>query len=165
MKKVLLLLSLIILASCSTTKSGTSKSIDIVGPGVIHKPVIADLDVSQEKISASSTFERLESMEVAKNEVIRKALKNSNADVLVEPTFESTTTNGKTDLTVSGWPAKYKNFRQVNEEDIKFLEIQPHYLRKAEVSETSTVEKKRGNGLLWIILVLAAGAGAAAAAL
>jgi hypothetical protein len=165
MKKVLLVLSLIFLASCSTTKSGTSKSIDIVGPGVIHKPVIADLDVSQEKISASSTFERIKSMEAARKEVIRKALKAENADVLVEPTFESTTTGSQTDLTVQGWPAKYKNFRQVTEEDIRILEMQPHYLRKAEVSESSSTEGKRGMGWLWVIVGLVAAGVAASGAL
>ena len=164
MKRILLLLSVIIFTSCSTTKSGTSKSIDIVGPGVIHKPVIADLDVEQEKISATATFNGIESLDNARNEVIRKALKTANADVLVEPSFESTTSGGKTDLTVYGWPAKYKNFRQLTEEDIKYLEIKPQYLRKAEVSETS-VENKKSNGWLWIVLGLLAGGVAAAAAL
>ena len=165
MKKILLFLSLIILASCSTTKSGTSKSIDIVGPGVIHKPVIADLDVKEEKISATSSFNKVESMESARNEVLRKALKSANADVLVEPSYESITKNGKTELTVYGWPATYKNFRQVTEEDIQFLEIRPHYLQKAEVSETSSTEKSSGKGWLWTLLVLAVAGGAAAAAL
>jgi hypothetical protein len=37
------------LMSCSTTKSGTAKTIDIVGAGVIHKPIVVDLEVKQEK--------------------------------------------------------------------------------------------------------------------
>lgn len=140
MKKLLLVLSLAFLTSCSVTKSGTSKSLEIVGPGVIHLPVIADLDVSDEKITTTMDFSGIESMENARNEVVRKALKEHNADVLIEPSFESTTRNGNTELIVRGWPAKYKNFRQIKESDIKFLEIKPHYLQKAEIQE-SAVEK------------------------
>lgn len=153
MKKILLLLIIIVSAtSCSTSRTGTSKSLDIVGPGVIHKPVIADLDVKQQKISVTMTFSNVESMANARNEVLRKALEEHNADVLIEPSFTSETTNRKTDLTVKGWPATYKNFRQIQEDDIKYLEIKPNYLQKAERKETMVEEKKKGGKALWITL-------------
>ncbi|MDG4950559.1 hypothetical protein NLM59_06460 [Weeksellaceae bacterium KMM 9724] len=131
------------LASCSTVKTGTSKTMDIVGAGVIHKPVIADLTVSQRKVSKTVTFTKMETLEAAKNNVVRELLKEHNADVLVEPTFESTTTAGKTELTVYGWTATYKNFRQMEESDIKFLEVRPSFIQKAEASQSvlSTFKK------------------------
>lgn len=138
------------LASCSTVQTGTSKTMDIIGPGVIHKPVIVDLDIRPDKVSKTVTFTNMESLETAKNNVVRELLKEKNADVLVEPTFESTTTRGATELTVYGWPANYKNFRQIEEKDIKLLEVKPNYLQKAEINH-SAVETKKGGSIVWLL--------------
>lgn len=162
MRKLLLLICVALLASCSTTKTGTSKTLDIVGPGVIHKPIIADLDVQQQKISYTANFSRIESMQNARNEAVREALEQYNADVLIEPSYQSITSKGNTELTVSGWPATYKNFRQIVEEDIPLLEVKPHYLQKAEFNETE-VEKKKSNSTLWITLTALVLGGLAAA--
>lgn len=152
MKKIIFLFSLsILLASCSVTRSGTAKSMDIVGPGVIHKPIVVDLNVKPEKSEVTSTFSGIESMQNAKNDVVRKLLKEQNADVLVEPTFETMTKNGKTELTVRGWPATYNNFRPIEEKDLKLLEVKPSYLQKAETYQAITQEKKKNKGL-WVIL-------------
>lgn len=140
----------LLLYSCSTVQSGTSKTMDIVGTGVIHKPVIADLNVSQEKVSKTMTFTNMQSLEIAKNTVVRELLKEKNADVLVEPTFDSTTKNGSTELTVYGWTATYKNFRQVEEKDLKVLEVRPNFIQKAETAQPAT-EIKKGGSLGWII--------------
>lgn len=149
MKKTVLLLATLVLMSCSTTKSGTSKTIDIVGSGVIHKPVIADLEVNQTKVSKTVEFKNLESFANAKNEAVRELLKEKNADVLVEPTFDSQTKNGVTQLTVFGWTANYKNFRPLEEKDIKFLEVKPSLLQKADTFQPIVEQKKRNKGL-WI---------------
>lgn len=150
MRKIILVgLIGVISTSCSTTKSGTAKAMDIVGSGVIHKPVIVDLDVKQEKTSKTVVLKNVLSLDNAKNEAVRELLKEKNADILVEPTFDSKTKNGKTELTVYGWTANYKNFRQVEEKDIKLLEISPS-LRKAETYQP-IVEKKKGKGLGWAL--------------
>lgn len=145
MKAKLFLLSLSATAviSCTSVKSGTAKSIDIVGSGVIHKPVIADLDVSQQKISKTIKLKSMESLEGAKNEIIRELLKENNADLLVEPKFESKTENGKTELTVNGWLAYYKNFRTLEEKDIKLLEVRPTVLNRVETAQPILTEKKK----------------------
>ena len=150
MRKIILVgLLAIFSTSCSITKSGTAKTMDIVGSGVIHKPVIVDLDVKQEKTSKTVVLTNVLSLENAKNEAVRELLKEKSADILVEPTFDSKTKNGKTELTVYGWTANYKNFRQVEEKDIKLLEISPS-LRKADTYQP-IVEKKKGKGLGWAI--------------
>jgi hypothetical protein len=150
MKQIIFLFSLsILLTSCSVTRSGTAKSMDIVGPGVLHKPVIVDLNVKPEKIEVTSTFSGIESMDNAKNSVVQKLLKEQNADVLIEPTFETMTKNGKTELTVRGWPATYKNFRPIEEKDLKLLEIKPGYLQKADTYQPVLQEKKKKAGL-WV---------------
>lgn len=127
--------------SCATvTTSGTSKTMDIIGPGVFHVPVVADLDVSSTKVSATEVFALGTVFESAKNETVRKLLQAHGADVLVEPTFE-TITKGKVTITVYGFPAKYKNFRSVKEEDLKILELSPKYLQKAETQESNVLIK------------------------
>ena len=150
MKKVMFILIALSLISCSTTKSGTAKTMDIVGAGVIHKPIVADLEVSPTKTSKTVVLKNVLSLDNAKNEVVSELLKERNADLLVEPTFESKTKNGKTQLTVNGWTASYKNFRPIEEKDIKFLEVKPNLLQKANTYEP-IVEKKKKNAGLWVI--------------
>ena len=129
--------------SCKTVKSGTSKSIDISGVGVIHKPVIADLEVAQEKSTKTIVIKNMESLNNAKNEIIRMLLIENNADLLVEPKFDSKTKNGKTELTVTGWLAFYKNFRTVEEKDIKLIEIKPAVIRQVETNQSAIFEEKK----------------------
>lgn len=163
MKKIILIFAITLsVISCTTTKSGTSKTLDIVGSGVVHKPVIADLDVNQEKVSKTVELKNVLSLNAAKNEAVRDLLKEKNADILVEPTFDSSTKMGKTTLTVHGWVANYKNFRPVEEKDIKFLEIKPNYLQKAETYQPVT-EKKKTKGLGWLVVAGLAIAGGIAA--
>ncbi|WP_338376378.1 hypothetical protein [uncultured Flavobacterium sp.] len=136
----LALLSLTVF-SCQTVKTGTAKTIDISGVGVIHKPVIADLDVQEQKITKTITLKSMESLEAAKNEIVRNLLNENNADLLVEPKFESKTKNGKTDLTVTGWLAFYKNFRTIEEKDIKLLEVRPAVINRVETNQSTILEK------------------------
>lgn len=136
----LALLSLTVL-SCQIVKTGTAKSIDISGVGVIHKPVIADLDVKEPKVTKTITLKSMENLENAKNAIIRELLAENTADLLVEPKFESKTKNGKTELTVTGWLAFYKNFRTIEEKDIKLLEVRPAVINRVETSQSSILEK------------------------
>ncbi|UGS21863.1 hypothetical protein [Flavobacterium cyclinae] len=163
MRKITFLAFLgIILTSCSVTKSGTAKSMDVVGPGVIHKPVVVDLNVKPEKVEVTTTFNGIESLENAKNNVVRKLLKEQDADVLVEPTFETVTKNGKTELTVKGWPATYNNFRPIEEKDLKLLEVKPSYLQKADTYQPVIQEKKKNTGWLVTLGVVLLGGAVAA---
>ena len=139
MKKLILLsTSLLLTVSCTTLKTGTSKTMDIVGPGVIQMPVVADLNVRPNKVSLTKTFSKSQSA-TANTDVVRELLKRENADVLVEPTFESTTSGMKTEVTVYGFPATYVNFRPIEEKDVKLIEVTPGLLQKAD-TKTSSVE-------------------------
>lgn len=144
MKKLFTLLTAVAaLSSCSITKTGSSKSIDVLGAGVLHIPVIAELDVQSKKQELTKTFSNVKSIETAKNEVVRELLQKFSADVLVEPTYESSTKNGTTVIAVKGFPASYKNFRNIVESDVKLLEVSPAYLQKPNTN-ISAVEKLRG---------------------
>lgn len=134
----------LLFASCATTNTGSSKSLDIVGPGVLHLPVVADLEVSQQRVSYTKTFNITgESNSTAKNEVIRELLKQYNSDVLIEPIFESTKTGSKLELTVTGFPAKYKNFRTIQKSDIELIETTPGLIQKAEENISGSILNKK----------------------
>lgn len=145
--KKLLLLSLLAgsLASCTVSKSGTSKTLDIVGPGVIQMPVVADLDVRSTKVSHSKTYSSALSKASSniKADLVRELLRENQADVLIEPTYETVSKSGKVTLTVHGFPATYKNFRQVTREDLDLIEAAPKLLQKAESEESSVLTKKK----------------------
>ena len=155
-QKLFTLLGVIVLfTSCVTTKTQTAKTIDIYG-SVVHKPIIADLQVQDQKITGTAVFQSLSSLEGAKNTAVAEALKKTNADVLIEPSFQTETSNGKTTVTVTGWAGTYKNFRNANPEDLNYL--QSGVMQRAKIYEPAT-ESKKGSPVLWVLLgLLAAGA-------
>jgi len=159
MKKILMLvLGLVVVTSCSTANRVVSPR-EINTPSTIAAtevdmatiPVVADLEVRQERVSVSKTFSRIESMDTAKNETLRLALIMYKADFLLDPTFESTVIKNKTEITVSGWPVYYKSIKQIEEKDSKALQTKPINLQKATVDETLLPEKKKRVGL-WFAL-------------
>jgi DNA/RNA endonuclease YhcR with UshA esterase domain len=140
---ILLLIFSTVLVSCKTVKSGTSKSIEIHGVGVIHKPVIVDMDVNQQKTSKTIIVKNMESLEKIKSEIVRELLNENNADLLVEPNFIAKTKNGKTELTVTGWLAFYKNFRMIEEKDIDLLKLKPSQTNTIEVINAKDIKDKK----------------------
>lgn len=106
-----------------------------MGPGVIQMPLVADLNVRATKVSHTKTFTKSSSSsQNARTDVVRELLMRENADVLIEPTFESSTTGMKTEITVYGFPATYTNFRSIEEKDIKLIEVSPKILQKADTN-------------------------------
>jgi hypothetical protein len=144
MKKQILsitVLVLTILTSCSVVKTNTSKTLDIYGAGVLHKPVIVDLEVKEIRVTGMATLTKGVSLEPVKQEAVADALRKSGADVLVEPKFETKTSGGRTTATVTGFPATYKNFRSITLEDVKLLRV--GVTQKAAVSESGNLLKKK----------------------
>ena len=143
MKKQILFyaaMSIVVLTSCSVLKTNTSKTMDIYGAGVIQMPILVDLDVQPVKVSGTAYATKGISMENVKQDAVADALKKANADVLVEPKFETKTTGGRITANVTGWPAIYKNFRPIKPEDVKLLRV--GVTQKAAVYETGSILKK-----------------------
>lgn len=134
------ILTFMSLQSCSVQKSVTAKSMDIYGSGVIHKPVIADLDVSSTKVKGTYDLASGTLFEDAKNEAIAQLIKDNNVDVIIEPKYELVQTVGATKITITGYPATYKNFRPIEKADIELLNV--GIVQKAKVDEPKTVKKK-----------------------
>ena len=119
MKKVLISTTMLVmmLASCTTVQK-TASSLDV--NNCIKTKTSADLVVDNEK--ANFTYRPTKKVRKCgtKNVIataVSEALKtNNNADVLVAPEYEITVKKGFLgkkikSVTVTGYPAKYKNFR------------------------------------------------------
>lgn len=129
MKNILFFLISLLLISCSASmRTNTSKGTDIQNFGVIQKLVIADLDVKETKITGSATSILTtsitkQSLQDVKNMALADALKKANADILIEPIFDIAMAGNKIAVSVTGYPATYKNFRPITEDDLRLLQI------------------------------------------
>lgn len=149
MKKVIvyfLLLSTVATACSTPQKTTTTKTMDIYGAGVIQYPVIAELDVSQNSITGFARTTEGESIAVVKENAIADALQGTNADILVEPVFETVIDGRNKSATVKGFPATYINFRSATDEDIHLLEA--GILQRAETTESPQIDEENGNSNL-----------------
>lgn len=142
MKNLLAIATIILFASCNTLKSttNTSKTLSIYGSGVIQKPVIVELKVEGTKVTATTVGKAGSSIEVLKSEAVSQAVKNAGCDVLVEPTYTIVSQNNIT-VTVSGFPATYKNFRDIKPEDVPL--IKAGILQTARVAEPTMISKTK----------------------
>jgi hypothetical protein len=142
MKTLMLIFSIASIASCSSMKSttNTAKTLSIYGSGVIQKPVIVELDVKQAKVNATVNGKLGSSIEVLKSEAVSQAVKNAAADVLVEPSYTIVSQRGVSTVTVTGFPATYKNFRDIRMEDVPL--IKAGILQTARVAEPTTIFSK-----------------------
>ncbi|MBS4057881.1 MAG: hypothetical protein KGZ82_11235 [Bacteroidales bacterium] len=146
-KIVVLLISLsLVFTSCATLKTKTTKTMDIYGDGVIQMPIIVDLNVSEVKAETKISSQSL-SIDDLKNEAVADLLKKADADVLIEPKFEVVINGSMNTVTVSGFPASYSNFRQIQLSDVELLNV--GIAQKAKTHEPApapTKKKKTGKG-------------------
>ena len=145
MKKFFLLsvLASAMFVSCTPitklTNTATHRNVNVLEPVAA---VFADLDVSPTKISffyiPSKTVVNAGFDNVIDSAVREALLANGNADVLIglEKQIKYTPEGTIESITVSGYPAKYVNFRSPGDD----------YLR--EVAKSVNAKKKDGNTLL-----------------
>jgi len=123
------------------------------GAGVIQKPVVVDLMVGDKKVTGNSVSTSGKSLDFAKDEAVSTALKSVGADVLVEPTFSFESKNGKTNVTVVGWPGNYINFRSIKADDVPLLEV--GIKQDANIYKPADVKQKKSStaGIIAIIVL------------
>lgn len=145
------------LASCSTKNEFIvtelidymESSARILEPehNMLATPLIADLEVSNKKISYTEkemfanlevTNRLLTDMAELKKIALSRAAQAHNADILVGTTIDVVTKNDRLEITVSGYPARYVKFRNVNEQDIKVLE-KLQMVRNAKVNAVDEI--------------------------
>lgn len=114
--------------SCSTIKESTSTSM-VVESGVYQYPTVADLDV-KEKVEKQIVWDFIPfnigqpSLENRKQNLQAEIIKENNADVLLEPQVVYTKKPyGQRTLTITGYPASFKDFRKASDKDLEALKV------------------------------------------
>lgn len=134
MKKLFILaVAAIAFASCSTVKNtSTYRTFSVNTPYAV--PVIADLDISATKITYAYVppkTVRNGGDDNVLNTAVREALStNGNADVLVglETQIKYSPSKKIMSVVITGYPAKYKNFRNIDEKvwyTTPYFQVQP----------------------------------------
>lgn len=134
MKKIPFLLSLLIVTSCAQRQFNITqlqtRIIESQSGGVVTAPIIGELDqISSTKISESVEFdishfkkttEIISLLNDYKQYVIASYCTKHNYDLIINPLFQVTTNDSgdKLKVIVTGFPAKYKNFRPATANDV-----------------------------------------------
>lgn len=133
MKKILFfslsLVACVCFFSCTTeSKTIVSTSSRTIEPQIY--PILADLDIKTQKVTGVWNYECESGAsydeELLKSNAVYQALKDIKADILVAPQYHiSTKIMGRQyiTVTVTGYPAFYKNFRPISEfSDLETIE-------------------------------------------
>lgn len=101
-------------SNSTTSKAGDYYKLDITTKGIYQKPQVADLSVNSERAKATYNYEDVSSDE-AKKLAKGDFVKQQKCDVIVEPllylTNETNDKGTKVSVTISGYPAFYRNVR------------------------------------------------------
>lgn len=147
------------LCSCASTKSASVDTDLVYKNGfMMAKPIVVDIKVEKRKIEGSaviknSLYGKEAATRVAKSLAVIDAVKKGDADILVQPMFEVESSNSYTTARVSGYAAKYKEFRDVTTADTLAFKVRggltsvANYAAPDEVSVT----KKGKQGLILLI--------------
>ena len=132
LKFTFMLLAVMIFTSCTTTKISyeeyMTRQAEPVMTSPYITPTIADLEISETKETVNETFKNNltlkskfdnKSVEAWKEATLAKMMREFNSDVIVAPTYNVTTSKDMKNITVeiSGYPAKYVNFRSLSVAD------------------------------------------------
>ena len=107
----------------------TSRVLDAKS-NLLVMPIVANLDIAKTKFVhvESEAFANVKvnnstiaNIEKYKRAALGCATKASGADILISPNIEVVTENGRFIITVTGYPAKYKDFRNATAKDIELV--------------------------------------------
>ncbi len=128
------------LTSCSSRQFYVTELIDYMESSarileaehtLLSTPLIADVEVSDKKITYTEkemfanlevNNKRIDDMPELKKIALSRAAQAHNADILVGTTIDVVTKDDRLEITITGYPARYVKFRNVNEQDIKVME-------------------------------------------
>lgn len=125
MKKYLLVAAAAIALTSCTTVSHTAKTEDVETH--VYNLTVADMDVSKDKVSKTTSWNwtplSTVSVEAQKEKATAELLEEKKADVLVEPQYivkrRGLFRGGE--VTVTGYPATYRNFRPMTKDDAEAI--------------------------------------------
>ncbi len=124
MKKIIFMVATatLFLSSCNiVTKTAKTQDVD---SKVVQSYTEADLVIPEKKafytLNPTGDVQRSGAKNIKETAIAELLKENGNADVLVCPSFEITTRKGKIkQIVVSGYPARYKNFKSKSAQENK----------------------------------------------
>lgn len=140
MKRLFVAAAIMVIASSCYPYSGSSSVFNYSessarvldgSSSFVITPIISDLDViAHNKITHQEreafadmivTSEVVKNIMVYKSIALSKAAKAAGADIIVAAEITVETINQRLVITVTGYPAKYTNFRNATEQDIRLV--------------------------------------------
>lgn len=134
--------AIVMFSACTTTRRSTS-TILAIDSSVKQYPTVADLDV-HEKVETTISWGFVPfnwgqpPLQQRKENLTADIIKSKGADVLLEPQIIYTKQPyGLRTLTITGYPASFKNFRKATSEDLEALKVvtPPHEKNVYRVSQ------------------------------
>ena len=110
---------------------------------IYQKPLVADLEVAKQKVSLTKTYENV-TVDQAKENVTGEFILEQGCDILVQPLYQTETSlsdnKSTTNVSVSGYPAFYKNIRTYTPSDSEAFMIKSIIgsVKSATVDKPST---------------------------
>lgn len=97
----------------------------VISPNKVMDSMYYDNTLTNDDIESLSNGSNSTTIEYLKKLTVSKVVKKHDADVIVAPIFDVRTTDDfeKIIITVSGYPATYKDFRMITPEDAEFLRV------------------------------------------
>lgn len=132
----------LVLTSCEMPKllQKTARTKEIANDNIIQKPVVAELEVKETKVTNVVTVLTKEhNVESAKELATAELLKQNKADVLVSPDYEILTNPNQITVTVYGYPATYKNFKTITANDSSWIK------QSLKINSLSTTQGTNNN--------------------
>lgn len=93
---------------------------------IIQKPVWADISIDSNRVSGSYQGKYKKSqpniyIDYAKQMAVGNAIQKANCDFLVHPLYDVLIEGNTVEVTVTGYAAKYKRFRQLEAKDSNLI--------------------------------------------
>jgi hypothetical protein len=107
------LLAAVLLSSCADVKYSYSNRVELEEGKASQTVVVYDLEVTEQKISGFAKGE-LRKIEDIKMQAIENAIVKGGCDELVTPVYEVVENDQLIMVTVTGYPAKYANFKTLD---------------------------------------------------
>ena len=143
--KFVAIVTVISITSCKSIRWSVrdASTLNVTKSGVFTKPKVADLKIENGKVTgAASGNIKEKNVESIKGEALQNALREAQADILVEPIYEVERDGKIISARVTGFPAKVTSFKDITPDDtLAFATASKFYIRPANLNSTDAASQ------------------------